>query len=310
MQTIPPPGPHGDDALRVAAALAIPVENLLDLSVTTNPLAPHPAVIISEHLESLSQYPDLSYPTDVLADTIGVASDTLLLTNGGAEAIALVADELKVGVVQQPDFSLYERHLLGQGPERWASNPNNPTGLLADKVDRARVWDEAFYGLATGSWTRGDGEIVVGSLTKLLRCPGLRVGYVLSPDIEFVARLRQRQPLWSVNSLACAAMPDLLASVDLESWSTKLRSLRSQLVDLLASHGLRALPSDANFVLVPHAFGVRDALARERVLVRDCASFELVDHVRIAVPDEAGLGLLALALDRAQEKGDLCDLPR
>jgi histidinol-phosphate/aromatic aminotransferase/cobyric acid decarboxylase-like protein len=32
------------------------------------------------------------------------------------------------------------------------------------------------------------------------------------------------------------------------------------------------------------------------VLVRDCASFGLRDHVRIAVPDEAGLARLATAL--------------
>jgi len=59
----------------------------------------------------------------------------------------------------------------------------NPTGLLAGQSETAAVWDEAFYALATGSWTRGDvaaGATVVGSLTKLFACPGLRVGYVLA----------------------------------------------------------------------------------------------------------------------------------
>ena len=36
-----------------------------------------------------------------------------------------------------------------------------------------------------GRWTRGDADaVVVGSLTKLLACPGLRVGYVLVPEGE------------------------------------------------------------------------------------------------------------------------------
>jgi histidinol-phosphate aminotransferase/threonine-phosphate decarboxylase len=37
------------------------------------------------------------------------------------------------------------------------------------------------------------------------------------------------------------------------------------------------------------------------VVVRDCTSFGLVDSVRIAVPDAAGLARLEAALDRALE---------
>ncbi len=49
--------------------------------------------------------------------------------------------------------------------------------------DTADVWDEAFYPLATGTWTRGDEDaVVVGSLTKVFACPGLRLGYVLADD--------------------------------------------------------------------------------------------------------------------------------
>ena len=68
------------------------------------------------------------------------------MTNGGAEAIALVAGELGRAWVDEPDFSLYRRHLpaVVAGAPRWRSNPRNPTGLLRrDRRDR-RVWDEAF----------------------------------------------------------------------------------------------------------------------------------------------------------------------
>src|SRR5215469_17794324 len=102
---------------------------------------------------------------------VGVAAGALLLlTNGGAEAIVLAGAELG-GSVIEPDFALYPR----DGGRRWRSNPHNPTGLLAGPEVAAEVWDEAFYPLATGQWTRGDpGQVVVGSLTKLLACPGLR----------------------------------------------------------------------------------------------------------------------------------------
>jgi histidinol-phosphate/aromatic aminotransferase/cobyric acid decarboxylase-like protein len=49
-------------------------------------------------------------------------------------------------------------------------------------------------------------------------------------------------------------------------------------------------------VLVPGAAGLRDGLARRGVVVRDCASFGLTDHVRIAVPGPDDLGRLDDAL--------------
>jgi histidinol-phosphate/aromatic aminotransferase/cobyric acid decarboxylase-like protein len=49
------------------------------------------------------------------------------------------------------------------------------------------------------------------------------------------------------------------------------------------AHGLEPLPSDAPWVLVAGApEGLRDALARQAVVVRDYRSFGLVNHVRIA----------------------------
>ena len=65
---------------------------------------------------------------------------------------------------------------------------------------------------------------------------------------------------------------------------------------MLAS-GFDPLASDANFVLVPHAAGLRDDLLQHHVVVRDCASFGLEDHVRIAVPDVDGLARVRKALE-------------
>jgi histidinol-phosphate/aromatic aminotransferase/cobyric acid decarboxylase-like protein len=158
----------------------------------------------------------------------------------------------------------------------------------------ADVWDEAFYPLATGRWTGGDG-VVVGSLTKLLACPGLRIGYVLA-DPGLIAGLRQ--PEWSVNGLAAAALPALLERVDLAGWASAVRALRGQLVEVLRAAGLEPEPSDANYVLVP-APGLRARLAPHGILVRDCASFGLPGHARIAVPGPAGLARLEEALCEA-----------
>jgi histidinol-phosphate/aromatic aminotransferase/cobyric acid decarboxylase-like protein len=307
---VPAPGPHGDDVRQVAAALGVDVSSILDLAASMNPFAPSVSALAALHLENLARYPgegEIHAATESLGRAMGVEPSRLLLTNGGSEAIALVAAELGSGWVDDPDFSLYRRHLTHLDPaaSQFRSDPHNPTGRLAGSDDHAGVWDEAFYPLATGRWTRGDtaqgGSLVVGSLTKVFACPGLRLGYVLAPagDVDVVRRLEARQPRWSVNSLALAVMPELLDRADLPGWATSIATARGELTELVSAYGLRPRPSAANFILVDGARGLRERLAARGVLVRDCTSFGLPDAVRIAVPAPAGLRRLSVALEEA-----------
>ena len=289
---IPPPGAHGGDGRRVAEALGL--DDVLDLSLSLNPVAPDLTPILARHLGAVRRYPDPGDATAALAKAMGVDVDRLVLTNGGAEAIALVAAEVG-GRVEEPEFSLHPR---GDGL-LWRSNPHNPSGELAADDAAAGVWDEAFWPLATGTWTRGDadgGSWVVGSLTKLLSCPGLRAGYALAPSARDADAVRRRQPAWSVNGLVADALPELLDLVDLPGWSAHVERLRGALVEVLEAAGLRVVPgSRSPWVLVEEP-GLRERLAPRGVVVRDCTSFGLPRHARVAVPDERGLRRLAEAL--------------
>jgi histidinol-phosphate/aromatic aminotransferase/cobyric acid decarboxylase-like protein len=298
-------GAHGGDGRRVARALGLDPDSVLDLSQSLNPVAPDPRPVIAAAVGAVGRYPDAEVATAALADQLGVEADRVVLTNGGSEAIALAAGDLGTARIVEPEFSQYRRHVGAvvddPAAPRIRSNPNNPTGCLAAPDDRdGAVWDEAFWPLATGSWTRGDadaGAVVVGSLTKVLACPGLRVGYVLAPDAATAARLRDRQPEWAVSGLAAESVPALLRRVDLPAWSAAIGALRAELVAVLRAHGLASRPSDANWVLVD-APGLRERLAPEGVVVRDCASFGLDGVARVAVPDEHGLERLDAALAR------------
>ncbi len=297
-QSLPPPGPHGGDGAALAAALGVGPGEVLDLSASLNPVAPDVAAVVSGHLDSLGRYPDASGATTALAAAAGVEADRLLLTNGGAEAISLVAAELG-GSVEEPEFALHPR----SGGPRWRSNPHNPTGRLAGPGETAAVWDEAFYPLATGTWTRRDpGAVVVGSLTKVFACPGLRMGYVVA-DPGLIRRVAARQPHWALGGLECAVIPELLTSADLPAWRDRIARLREALTGLLAAHHLDPQPSDANWVLCSCAPGLRDRLAPQGVVVRDCASFGLPGVARVAVPDAAGLERLATALEATRPSG-------
>jgi histidinol-phosphate/aromatic aminotransferase/cobyric acid decarboxylase-like protein len=305
---VPQSGAHGGDIAAVAAALGLEPTEILDLSASFNPDAPDLTALAKTELDSLGRYPDPTAATAAMASALETTSDSVLLTNGGAEAIALVAGDLGRAAVAEPEFSLYARHLTeavdpAEDPAapQIRSNPNNPTGRLAAPDDTAAVWDEAFYPLATGAWSRGDvaagrAAVTIGSLTKVFACPGLRVGYVQA-DPAVIARLAARQPRWALNGLAAALVPELLARADLPAWAAATARRRAALE--AAIPGVE--PSDANFVLVQvedGAAAARARLARRRILVRDCTSFGLPDHIRIAVPDEAGLARLAAAWEQ------------
>lgn len=296
----PAPGAHGGDADAVAAYLGVSPGEVLDLSASLNPDAPDVRSAVADSLDRLDRYPDVTRATTALAEAIGVERSGLILTNGGAEAIALVAQTERAGWVEEPEFALYARHLRDLDPDapRWRSNPSNPRGRLAGPDEIAWVWDEAFWPLATGTWTRGDESAWrLGSLTKLWACPGLRVGYAIAPDPASAEAIRDLQPRWAVNGLAAAVIEKLLASTDLPAWQKSVARRRAELAEELRRRDLVVTETDACWVLVEHS-ALRSLLIPTGVLVRDCTSFGLETTTRIAVPDDRGLETLLGALDR------------
>jgi threonine-phosphate decarboxylase len=187
-------------------------------------------------------------------------------------------------------------------------NPNNPTGQvmnrpamreLAQAVDRHQGWlivDEAFIDYCMpasvvpliNAYPR---MIVLRSLTKFYAMPGLRIGYLVGAP-KVVDQLKDRQPPWSVNSLAQAVS---LAILHDEAYAKKSRTFMKRerprfMRELRAVTRLRVYPSAGNFVLIelPASTTTRevtDRLAAEGLLVRDCSMVPgLTTHtIRVAI---------------------------
>jgi threonine-phosphate decarboxylase len=177
-------------------------------------------------------------------------------------------------------------------------NPNNPTGavLAADGIAAwARqhprtlfVVDEAYLPFADGLGSAldfaGENVLVLRSMTKDFALAGVRLGYAVGAD-SLIAPLRRAQPPWSVNALAQAAgVAALRDPAHRQDSLGRLARAKQELVAGLARLGLAPAPSAAHFFLlrVGHGAAFRLALLRRGVLVRDCASFGLPAHVRIA----------------------------
>jgi len=303
---VPPPGSHGGDGAVIAAWLGVTPDAVLDLSASLNPFPLDVPALITAHAAAARRYGDPRPLEQEIATLVEADPERVVATNGASEAIALVAQLLGRGRVDDPEFSLYRRHLeIDPTAGLWRSNPHSPSGRLADGDDTAAVWDEAYWQLATGIWTRGDhqrGAFVIGSLTKLLGAPGIRVGWVVTPDADAAARIRRARPEWSVSALAIDVALDALHDLDLCALSSKVAVARGHLTRALTHRGLDVEADAAPWVLVHGVAGMRDELARRGVVVRDCTSFDMPDTVRIAVPDTSGLERLLEALDCTQPR--------
>ncbi|MEO6125938.1 MAG: aminotransferase class I/II-fold pyridoxal phosphate-dependent enzyme [Ilumatobacteraceae bacterium] len=301
---IPPAGEHGGDGAAIARSMGITPDRLLDLSASLNPFAPDITSIATKFVGSLVEYPDASIASDTLATEISVDPRRLVLTNGGSQAIALVAIVLGDGVVVDPEFSLYRRHLRtgdDHSSGLWRSNPASPLGVIAADSETATVWDEAFWPMTMGTWTRGDDTSWrLGSLTKLWACAGLRLGYVIAPDPAGADAVRSIQPRWSVNGLALALLPELLATEKLPATATQVAAHRALFAAEVTALGYAVADGIAPWLLLQHTSGLRAAMAAHGIVVRDCTSFGLVDTHRIALPRPRDLDRVLATLSTAR----------
>jgi histidinol-phosphate/aromatic aminotransferase/cobyric acid decarboxylase-like protein len=125
----------------------------------------------------------------------------------------------------------------------------------------------------------------VRSLTKDLAIPGVRIGYLVAAP-ALVARIERARPAWTTSAAAqAAAIAGCAAGAFVAASRARLLADRARLAAELAALGLAPAPSTTGFlaVRVGDARGVRARLlADHRILVRDCASFGLPDHIRLA----------------------------
>ncbi len=195
------------------------------------------------------------------------------------------------------------------------AHPNNPTGNLFDAGDMLRVIDEApglvvvdeAYAPFTdhsfmdrlGSF---DNLLVMRTVSKM-GLAGLRLGMLFGAPrwIEEIDKIRLP---YNINVLTQSAASLALSRPEvLDTQADAIRAERSRLLEALqATDGVRAYPSEANFVLLRVAEGraaeIFEGLKRRRVLIKkmDGSHPLLHDCLRVTVgtPEENRAFLEAL----------------
>lgn len=191
----------------------------------------------------------------------------------------------------------------------WACEPSSPLGQTQENLPQlahmaaatgsALVLDGAYAPLRLDGRCRLPAAALHGvwqliTPNKALALTGVRAAYAIAPSGEntLTARVRSLAPSWVVGAhgvamLQCWATP--AAQRWLAACRVRLRLWRARQQRLLHAAGWDVLPSCANFFVArppcsPGELSALLAALRERSFkLRDCASFGLPGHVRMAV---------------------------
>ena len=263
--------------------------------------------------------PDMKRAREGLSTFLGIPADCVLPVPGGIAAIDLALG-LSSGCVyiQPPTFSGYAERarVHGRPCETWSGkcrpgdtlvicNPNNPTGIVRKPAELLTLLDalsaggagllvdEAFIEYCPEYSLRRDlrpGLIILGSFSKILGTPGIRLGY-LCAEPETIDKFRQKMLPWTPDAAAteiAAALPGHREQIAAEcELNRKRRSLfREQLEKL----GAEVYPSEGNFLLADFQRDMTAAaekLKEKKILIRTCGSFGLPGSFwRLAVKTE------------------------
>ncbi len=178
-------------------------------------------------------------------------------------------------------------------------NPNNPTGnfILRDELlpiiknhpETVFIIDESYLPFADNGENHTflninlPNILVLNSMSKIFRVPGLRIGFIAGSK-KLINAMKNYLTPWAVNSMAQAAIIYLMEKRDetknfikkSRKFLEKERKIFYEKFDACPHIGL--FPSAASFILCRLKTGltsdfVWEKLAKEKILIRDCKNF-------------------------------------
>ncbi|WP_300671726.1 threonine-phosphate decarboxylase [Desulfoluna sp.] len=178
-------------------------------------------------------------------------------------------------------------------------NPNNPTGtLVAPEAIKAMaearpdirfVIDESYLPFACDAYGKSVARyglanvVVLNSMSKVFRIPGLRVGFLMAPE-ALIAEFSKYVLPWCVNAMAQAAVSFILSGGEaIDAFLTATRAYVKEekerfVAALDKMPGIIPYGAETYFVICElqgenTAAALWTALAEEAFLIRDCTNF-------------------------------------
>ncbi|CAG7840885.1 pyridoxal phosphate-dependent aminotransferase [Clostridium haemolyticum] len=201
-------------------------------------------------------------------------------------------------------------------------NPNNPTGSLIKRevmielveklkdIKSSLIIDEAFIEFTPNSDENSmiplvlnyNNLIIVRAATKFFGMPGIRLGYGVTENIEYMNNIKEKLEPWNINTAAVIAGNTVFKDTEYikksKEWIAKEREFLYG--ELNKFQELKIYKSNANFHLLKinkssiNAYKLKDMLVKEGILIRVPKGFyNLSDlHFRLAIKDRTSNEIL------------------
>lgn len=181
-------------------------------------------------------------------------------------------------------------------------NPNNPTSSALNQKELSTVLDacreRGIFVMIDETYVEFapsieeitampfvpdyDNLMVIRGVSKFFAAPGLRLGYGVTSNQEFLSTLKKHQNPWSLNSLGAYAGELMLQDEDYIKETRRLiLSERERCLQILGGFRyVKAYPSYGNFILLKitkedlDSFTVFEHAVKQGLMIRDCSSFE------------------------------------
>ena len=192
-------------------------------------------------------------------------------------------------------------------------NPNNPTSSAISKEDLRKLIsfcaeknifvmiDETYVEFApdinaitavplTQEFTN---LMVLRGVSKFFAAPGMRLGYGITGNMNFLAKMREKQTPWSLNSIGAFAGEIMLQDEEyIRNTRELILSERVRIIsELKKVPTYKVYPAYANFILLRirkeglTSYDVFEACIRQGLMIRDCSSFQCLEgeYVRFCI---------------------------
>lgn len=229
------------------------------------------------------------------------------------------------------DFASLQKALTSKIDLLVICNPNNPTSSQIDRKTMRKILDtckeKGIFVMVDETYVEFSGNyeditsipltgyynniIILRGISKFFAAPGLRLGYAICGNRQFLKEADSRKNPWSINSLAAIAGEIMFNDTEYINETIKLvSSERKRICQILGNTpGIKFYEPHANFILVRilkeniTSGDLFDTAIRQGLMIRDCSTFPFLDNKYIRFcfmnPDDNDR-LLKVLLDRIQ----------
>ncbi|MFC2048653.1 histidinol-phosphate transaminase [Elusimicrobiota bacterium] len=208
-----------------------------------------------------------------------------------------------VSIPMEEGFVLPVNKILAVRPDViFIAYPNNPTANCFDQeavlkiIDNCKgliVIDEAYYEFSGKTFADKINEsskvVILRTFSKAFSLAGIRAGYMLARK-ELINEFRKVQLPYNINIITQLTLEVVLANrlQALDSVKVLLKSRDAVFGELSQMEGIRAFPSEANYILmkIDRIDDVMKALDKSGIRVREFSNTELKGYLRLTIGTE------------------------